>query len=239
MVTALLSSMCTDPTLQWTDHESIRLPSLFPQKFVLADYIRSELQSIFKGLLLFKDIPKCTNSKEQDPQRRPFYDWRVNKMYLFTWFPLSSMEFPPPPYLPAPFISIIVVTVVILAIAAALILLLFWSVVVIIVADFKVSSPLLLLILMLLFPLLLLSLLLLLLLLLLFFPLFLLLFRCQWILFPLLLWYYYKRFIWSPNHKRDTMNEKGGRVIINAKLFIVIVSIIMILKSKWRMRNGW
>ena len=47
-------------------------------------------------------------------------------MYVTTWFPLSSPEFPPPFYLPPLFIDIIVVTVVIPAIAAALILLLFW-----------------------------------------------------------------------------------------------------------------
>ena len=39
-------------------------------------------------------------------------------------------------------------------------------------------------------------------------------------------------FIWSCDHKRDTMTEKGGKVIINAKRFIVNVSNIIIFKIK-------
>ena len=42
----------------------------------------------------------------------------------------------------------------------------------------------------------------------------------------------------SCDHKRDIMNEKGGRVIINAKSFIVIMSVIMILKIKIKHEKG-
>ena len=42
----------------------------------------------------------------------------------------------------------------------------------------------------------------------------------------------------SGDHKRDTMNEDGERVIINTKYFIVIMLIIMIFKIKMKHDKG-